>query len=253
MKKILLILPITIALTIFFFPTKSSSNSTGSVGGKTGSPNDNASCTQCHNNAVLATGATITTNIPSTGYIPGDIYTINANINQSGVNIFGFEITAEENAGSTKTGDFYITNSNETQFTNNSTAVTHKAGGTSGTNGRSWSMDWEAPNSGTGAVTFYGGYVSANGNGNQNGDTYHSATLTVNEAIALTAINLSKRNDFIYNSIGKRIESNKTISVYNIKGNQVLKTNSSSTNISHLNAGIYILKSAKKTQKIILN
>ena len=40
MKRYLLIIPITIALAIFFYPTTSNSNSTGSVGGKTGSPND---------------------------------------------------------------------------------------------------------------------------------------------------------------------------------------------------------------------
>ena len=42
-----------------------------------------------------------------------------------------FEITAEENAGSTKTGTFFITNSGQTQLVNSNSAVTHKASGTS--------------------------------------------------------------------------------------------------------------------------
>ena len=46
MKKHLLIIPVSIVLAIFFYPTTSNSNSTGSVGGKTGSPTDGSSCTQ---------------------------------------------------------------------------------------------------------------------------------------------------------------------------------------------------------------
>ena len=119
MKKSLLLIPICIGLSIFFYPTTSNSNGSGSPGGKTGSPSDGASCTGCHY-AGLGTGATITTNIPPSGYVPNQTYTITANINQSGINKFGFEITAEEaNFGSAKTGSFLITNSNETKFVNN--------------------------------------------------------------------------------------------------------------------------------------
>ena len=80
------------------------SNQTGSPGGKTGSPIDGATCTACHY-AGLASDALITTNIPASGYVPNEIYTITANINQSGINNYGFEITSEEaNFGSAKTG-----------------------------------------------------------------------------------------------------------------------------------------------------
>ncbi len=181
MRKLLSLLVITIFLAIFFFPTTSNSNSTGSPGGKTNSPGDLANCSQCHY-AGVGTGATITTNIPSTGYVPGNIYTITTNVNQSGINKFGFEITAEESASFAKTGTFLVTNSAETQFANNNTAITHKVGGTSGSNSKSWSMDWLAPGSGTGDVTFYGSYIAANGNGNNTGDTYHSSTLSISEA-----------------------------------------------------------------------
>ena len=183
MKKYLLIIPITIALGIFFYPTTSNSNAAGSEGGKTGSPTDGASCTGCHY-AGVGTGATITSDIPSSGYIPGDLYTITANINQSGISKFGFEITSEEaNFGSAKKGTFFVTNSTETQPVNNNTAITHTAGGTSGSDSKSWSMNWEAPNTGTGDITFYGSFIAANGNGNNMGDTYHPATYTVNEGV----------------------------------------------------------------------
>jgi hypothetical protein len=253
MKKLLLFIPITLTIAIFFYPKSSTSTSTGSPGGKTGSPTDGVNCTQCHNNSGSGSGATITSNIPSTGYVPGAVYTITANVAQTGINKFGFEITAEKNAGGTKTGTFFVTNSTQTQSLNSNTAITHKSAGTSGTNSKSWSMDWQAPTLGTGAITFYGAYIGANGNNNNSGDTYHSASLTFNEAVVNSTINLSAKNDFIFNTLNKTIESNTTISVYDISGKLVLMTTSNTTNISHLKTGTYILKSAEKIQKIILN
>ena len=252
MKKLLLFIPITLSIAIFFYPKSSTSTSTGSPGGKTGSPTDGVNCTQCHY-AGSGSGATITSNIPSTGYVPGTTYTITATVAQTGINKFGFEITAEKNVGGTKTGTFFVTNSTETKLVNSNTAITHKAAGNSGTNNKSWSMDWQAPSLGTGAITFYGAFIAADGNSNNTGDTYHSKNLTFNEAIVNSTINLSVKNDFIFNTLSKTIESNTTISVYDISGKLVLITTSNTTNISHLKTGTYILKSAEKSQKIILN
>ena len=81
-----------IALAILFYPDTSISNATGSPGGKTGSPIDGQACNNCHYSG-LGSGASITTNIPSTGYITGNIYTITTIISQSGINKFGFEVT----------------------------------------------------------------------------------------------------------------------------------------------------------------
>ena len=255
MKKSLILIPITIALAIFFYPTTSNSNSTGSVGGKTGSPTDGSSCTQCHY-AGQGTGAEITTNIPPNGYVPNQVYTITANI-QGSNDQYGFEITSEEvsNFGSAKTGTFFITNNTETKLTNNNKAVTHKLGGIQGLGMKSWSMDWEAPVSGTGAVTFYGAFIEGNMNQMNTGDTYHPATFTVDETIISSANNTSSRSSIIFNSITKTIELlDKTeISVYNIEGKLVLSSNNKFTSLAHLSNGIYILKAGNKTQKIILN
>ena len=255
MKKPLLIIPITIALAIFFYPTTSNSNSTGSVGGKTGSPTDGGSCTQCHY-AGLGAGATITTNIPPNGYVPKQVYTITANI-QGSNDQYGFEITSEEvsNFGSAKTGTFFITNNTETKLTNNNKAVTHKLGGTQGLGMKSWSMDWEAPVSGTGAVTFYGAFIEGNMNQMNTGDTYHPAAFTVDEAIISSTNNIPSRSSIIFNSINKTIKllNKAEISVYNIEGKLVLSSNNKFTSLAHLSNGIYILKAGNKTQKIILN
>ena len=253
MKKYSLLFSSTIALAIFFYPTTSNSNSAGSVGGKTGSPTDGSSCTQCHY-AGQGSGATITTNIPANGYVPNQVYTITANI-QGSDDQYGFEITAEEAslvAGS-KIGTFFITNNSETKLTNNNEAVTHKLGGTQGGGMKSWNMDWEAPNTGAGAVTFWGAFIEGNMNGANSGDIYHSANLTVNEAVINAVSDLTAKNDFTFNTVNKVIETINTVLVYDINGKLVLTTNNKLTNISHLKNGIYILKSESKTQKIILN
>ena len=252
MKKTLFFIPICIGLAIFFYPTTSNSNDDGSVGGKTGSPNDIGNCMGCHTDAQQGQGATITTNIPSTGYEPGDTYNITAALNGSvPQNISGFEITCEENATNTKTGSFGITNPTSTQFTNNSNAVTHTAAGNSQ---NTWSFNWVAPTTGTGEITFYGAFIEAMYPlGSNQGDFFAEATLSFNEATVNSIINLSEENNFTFNSVSKTIKTQKTVDVYDISGKLVLTTNSNSTNISHLKTGVYILKSAEKTQKIILN
>lgn len=259
MKKTLTLFSIIFSVAIFFYPTTSNSNATGSPGGKTGSPNDAtnfniSSCTGCHY-AGVGTGATITTNIPSSGYIPNQMYMVTATINQSGINKFGFEITAEEaNFGSAKTGSWSGFDV-EWQYVNNNTALTHTANGTSGSNSKSWTMNWEAPNTGTGAVTFYGSFIAANNDGNNTGDTYHSATLSVNEGFVNSTNNISTEDQIIFNSSTKILESadNSELLVYNMKGKLILTSNEKQTSLSHLSKGVYVIKSKNNSQKILIN
>jgi hypothetical protein len=157
MKKSIFILGSIIAIAILFYPQSTIGKLTGSPGGKTGSPMDNSDCTSCH--SVLATTVSttsITSNIPSTGYVPGNIYTITSNL--SSWDGTGFEITCEENTNNTKTGTFFNTNPSETQLVNNGTAITHTVNGISST---TCSFNWEAPIIGTGDITFYGAFITA--------------------------------------------------------------------------------------------
>ena len=206
----------------------------------------------CHTNTQQEQGATITTNIPSTGYQPGNTYNITVAANSgSGLGPKGFEVTCEENTTNTKAGSFGITNPTFTQFTNSSSAVTHTAAGNSLS---TWSFNWISPIAGSGDITFYGTFIeSGYPIGSNDGDFFNEVTLSFNEATVNSTINVSTENDFSFNSVSKIIESNTILSVYDIRGKLVLVTNSKSTNISHLNQGIYIIKSTIKSKKIILN
>jgi hypothetical protein len=256
MKKYLLIFPITIALAIFFYPTTSISNGTGSPGGKTNSPLDGQNCTACHSGTINSGigNATITTNIPSWGYTTGQTYTITLTGVKANCTKFGFELTAED-ASNSKTGTFFITNGMTQHAANtNNTAVTHTNTGTSGNTTMSWSIDW-TPDQASFSTTFYASLIFANNNGNNVGDNVFTNSHIVFEETWTTQNinNLSEKNDFTFYSPNKTIESNTIVLVYDMSGKLVLTTKEEFTTISHLKNGIYILKSEKKTQKIILN
>ena len=181
MKRSIFILGSIIAIAILFYPQSTIGKLTGSPGGKTGSPMDNSDCTSCHNVTATTVSTTdISSNIPSAGYIPGNIYTI------TGMGGKGFEITCEENTNNTKTGTLFNTNSSETQLVNNGTSITHTANGlTSNT----WSFDWQAPSIGTGDVTFYGAFIAAGYPiGSNDGDLLTLSTLSISEYIQPSSI-----------------------------------------------------------------
>ena len=252
MKKYVLIFPITIALAIFFYPTTSISNGTGSPGGKTDSPLDGQNCTGCHAGTINSgTGtAAITSDIPINGYVIGNTYTITLTGVKANCTKFGFELTAEN--GNSKSGDFMITD-NTTKLVNSNNAVTHKTSGTSGNTTKSWNMNWTPTANSNGNTTFYSSLIFSNANTNNNGENVFTAALSVNEEVVNGISDNTTQTPFTYNSITKTIETKHTILVYDISGKLVLTTKEKSTTISHLKNGIYILKSENKTQKIILN
>jgi len=252
MKKSLLLIPITLALAIFFYPTTSNSNPEGSPGGKTNSAMDGQNCTGCHSgtiNSGVGT-ATITSDIPVNGYAIGNTYTITLTGVKTNCIKFGFELTAEN--GNSKSGDFMITD-NTTKLVNLNKAVTHKTSGTSGSTTKSWTMDWTPTANSNGNTTFYASLLFSNANSNNSGDNVFTTSLLVNEEIVNGISDNTFKNSFNYNSMNKTIETTHAILVYDISGKLVLTSKEKSTNISNLKKGIYILKSENKTQKIILN
>jgi len=252
MKKYLLLIPISIALAIFFYPTTSNSNGTGSPGAKTNSPMDGGNCTGCHSgtlNSGVGT-ATITSDIPVNGYVIGNTYTITLIGVKANCIKFGFELTAEN--GNSKSGDFMITD-NTTKLVNANNAVTHQSSGTSGNGSKNWTMNWTPTANSNGNTTFYASLLFSNANSNNNGDNVFTTSLSVNEEVVNAISDNNLQTSFTYNSVTKTVETTHAILVYDISGKLVLTTKEKSTTISHLKNGIYILKSENKTQKIILN
>lgn len=265
MKLIYKLLPLLIIpMAIVFF-----ASSSGSPGGKTGSPGDNGNnCTQCHSGTPQNASNWITTNIGSGGYVNGQTYTITASGTHPGVGKFGFELTAEDEDGN-KVGTFAITNPAETKLTNGNKAVTHTSGGTTPSgNGKSWSVNYTVPQGITGDITFYAALNAANGNGGTSGDQIYLASHTVNQDV--TGVD-ELANDFrIYPNpshgiVNVEMPENKGVKemyVFNNSG-QLAETVSlrdqsvNSIDLTHLTRGIYFVKlqgnETGRMQKLVIN
>jgi len=243
MKKIYFVLFVPI-LVIALAPTS------GPGAGYTGSPLDGQDCSGCHLPGPATTVTSwISTDIPPIGYTPGDTYTITLSTPGETTSKMGFQITSE--TADAKTGMFMITNGTRTQLTNNFT-VTHTAAGTDpiGTP-NSWTMDWTAPASGTGSVTFYAAVNASNDNGNGTGDQIFVTSLDIAESNIGIAENLDRSVGNLYPNpatdiIHLKAPANAEINVYDNSGRKVISLVAvqafQEIDISGLQQGIYFVK-----------
>lgn len=180
MKKISIVI---IAIIIAGLLVSSINYTSHSPGGGTGSPLDGSSCTSCHTGAaVIDELGWINSNIPVSGYIPGETYTITTSITHIGAIKVGFELTSENT--SSKTGTFVITNSTETQLTGSTQAVTQTSSGVTPQSGtKQWTMDWVAPSAGTGDLSFFAALLAGNG-GSSSGDQTYTSSLAIQEDLS---------------------------------------------------------------------
>lgn len=263
MKKIyfkILLAPAAIAL--FFAGTLSSG---GSPGGKTGSPGDNGTtCTQCHSGTATPVEDWISTDIPELGYVVGETYTITSTAMQNGISKFGFELTAED-ANGNKVGSFAVVDAN-TQLANSGNSVTHNFGGTAGTNSKTWTMEWTAPSTDVGVVTFYSAYNAANGNSGTSGDNIYTSMLSVDESsvgfgeeLAIADFTFGPNPSFGSIQVNHSYDAAK-VSIFDISGKTVLNienhTTGNTIDLNNLKSGIYFIQlqhdNAIKSQKLVL-
>ncbi|MGB0402910.1 MAG: choice-of-anchor V domain-containing protein [Salibacteraceae bacterium] len=228
--------------------------------GHTGSPGDNNSTcasSSCHIGSATPVSGMITTNIPSAGYEAGKTYDITFSISESGRSKFGFQVTSEDASGNKK-GKFQATTA--TQIQNNGTHITHKSTSTSGTDSKTWTVQWIAPAVGSGDVTFYGAGNATNGRGDRTGDLIKTSNLTVQESITSSLIENAINSIRVFpnpakNSISIEGINNAEFTIVNLNGQTVLSglTGSGSIDISELNTGIYFFQvpSAGFGQKLI--
>ncbi len=260
-----LIFSIVILIAGFVFISSVLYNS-ASPGAKTGSPIDKETCAQCHTSSLNPVDW-ISTNIPASGYVTGEKYTVSINASDATAQKIGFEITAESAGG--KQASFVITDETKTKLVNNNKSVTHKSAGITPVNGSiTWSFDWIAPAAGTGDVTFYAAINAANGNGSTSGDKIYTSKLTVAESKTNTVFNNESNLFKIYPNPAKgqlNIESESQISsiiIYDLNGKIVfnkynISSNKTVLNLENISPGIHFVKTLTQkgefTNKIQLN
>ncbi len=158
-------------------------NNSGAPSMRTGSPGDTKSCTTCHTGTAQNGAGIISSNVPPTGYVPGNTYIIDAHVSDPNLSRFGFEISPQNVSGA-KLGVITITDVARTKLVGSGKYITHTASGTSGTGSNSWSFNWTAPPSGTGDVTFYGAFNFSNHNNATSGDIIKLDQLTLHEDLS---------------------------------------------------------------------
>ncbi len=190
MKKNLLALISSLLLILIsaLITQNAYTHTAGAPAQKTGSPGDGSSCTSCHGGAASTQSGWITSNIPASGYVHGQTYTITATATQTGLVKFGFEVSPQ-NASGAQLGTLVATDLTNTQLLSGTKYITHKSAGTIGTTGfHTWTFDWIAPAQGTGDVTFYGAFLCTNNNNGSSGDATVLSSLTVSECNASASI-----------------------------------------------------------------
>ncbi|MBR9861763.1 T9SS type A sorting domain-containing protein [bacterium] len=219
---------------------------TGSPGSKTNAP-DEGSCGElgCHGTGP-SDQVMIFTDIPGTGYVAGNTYTITVSASYDTIDKYGFELACYT-ADTTLLGGL-VGNDSVTAFSN-SRRVTHKLGQTFGDDGKSWSFEWVAPSAGTGTVTFYTSVIAANGNNQPTFDDLFIDQLSVIENGTASISDIQKRELQIYPNPAQnfiRIDGlnyGAPIAIFDMKGNEVMNgIYQNQIDVNDLVHGQYIVK-----------
>lgn len=156
----------------------------------TGAPGESL-CAQpgCHSSFAPNSGpGTLSLEGLPEAYTPGQSYTVTVSLAQQGQSQWGFQLTAK--IGNNRGGELSLIDRQTTQFASSSTAprpqyVEHTFQGTmAGTPDGpvTWQVQWQAPPTGSGPVTFYVAGNAANGNFTSLGDYIYTTSVTVPEA-----------------------------------------------------------------------
>jgi hypothetical protein len=260
MKKILLfgVALASITISTLFNAPEAHTRSAGAPSQHAGAPaENNQTCAKsgCHAGTAQDRDNMITTTIPASGYIPGEIYTITVGTSEGSVAKWGFQATIQNASGGLQ-GSYVITNAAQTQFPTQGSFtnkyITHTTAGnsTTTTGSKSWSFDWIAPTAGTGDVTIYATVNASNNQGNASGDLILKDILTVSENIS-TSIQLENAENlftiFPNPSSGLHVKVNipsqTAFTVYNALGKQVLtkqmEQGLQQLDVSELPSGLY--------------
>ncbi|WP_124980710.1 choice-of-anchor V domain-containing protein [Nonlabens xiamenensis] len=230
--SILTVIPIALCILVAF--------SSGQPGSFSGSPGDGGNtCTQCHSPGANHGGTPVLSNVP-TAYAANQTYTLNLAINGSSVSKFGFNITAET-AGGTKVGSW--TAGTGTMLRSDNAGLTHTGSGNSSNN---WNLDWTAPATDEGPVTFYYATIQANnasGNGGDQMISGNSTAVLTNSDESISAYRLfpsiaSSNLNFV---LANAEQAN--LKIYNMSGQTVIQreiNREDQLDISHLASGMYL-------------
>lgn len=251
------------------FGTKGLGKIDGTEPGYTGSPGDSLkNCTACHGGKAYNEIGWIKSNIPTSGYIPGATYRIEAIGYGVTHNRFGFLISPQAINGNLL-GTLELIDTVKTKLVGNSKYVTYTKNGVNGIDSLAWYFNWIAPAAGAGDVVFYGAFNS-NQDGHKGGDITHLSTLRVKETGTASISNLTNNLNqvIVYPNpvtdiLNINFELNKSIDtkieIFDLSGKQmgvVLNENlkgmvSKQINTTEFKSGIYFVRIQTENDAVI--
>ena len=181
-------------------------------GGPSGNYANNApsynNCTQCHNGAVnYGNGNVSIQGLPSAGYTPGELYSLTVNVTGTNSRGYGFQMASQ--VGNDNAGNFSLgTLSEDAELNGN--RVQHSSRTVSG----EWIIDWLAPSSDVGDITFSVSGLATGGNSSTGGDNVYT------NAVTLPAFTPQTSDLFISEYI-EGSSNNKGIEIFNPTGASV--------------------------------
>ncbi|MEO6902982.1 MAG: choice-of-anchor V domain-containing protein [Bacteroidia bacterium] len=187
-NKIVIISLVLVGFIIIAASPKRSSS--GAPVSSTGAPNE-TTCAKsgCHDdNSVNSGKATLSLEVGDSiaNYIPGKTYLLKIKMAEKAVTRFGFQIVAL-NHNNVNAGKFQLTDKARTQLISNNLEltdrqyVTYTFGGTDGINGASeWTLNWIAPKTNVGPISFYVAGVSADDDMSDKGDYVYTIQKVLN-------------------------------------------------------------------------
>jgi len=203
----------------------------GAEPGHTGSPGDGGkNCTACHGGEATTVQGWISSNIPASGYAPGERYTITTTNGEPEGTRFGFQVSPQNVAGDLL-GTLIITDSVQTQLVGDGKYITYTENGVDGIGSKTWTFDWIAPSEEIEEVTFYGAYNS-NFEGHKGSNHVFLSTLTVSKGWGLNVAQILKEEinfkvfpnpakDWINIHFDLESESHLVLDIIDIKGQKV--------------------------------
>ena len=235
-------------------------NSSGSPSGHSGSPaSNNNTCGRsgCHSTGSKTTETiNISTNIPASGFLEDSVYsvTITANNGGTGTNRMGFMASVEGPAG--HEGSITVSDASRTKKAGS--YLTHTFSGLSGSNGQNiWSFDWNAGQA-PDQSTVYVAVNFANNNGTTSGDVIVTESLTLSKG---SGIGINEIKSIKYAAYPNPASQKLTVAGPDFEGPYTLYAADGSLvssleldsrdgqhysfNVSHLKAGIYLLKDSQ--------
>ncbi len=223
MKKNILVLAALFAATGLII--KSSYSKDDGIAGRTTAPSELTCLPSCHTgNTLNAVGGSFTVTCPTMpgwAYTPGQTYPLEITVSRTGINLYGFALEALTATG-TNAGSFIHVNPTET-WTRAATingvsrnAATHKKNGGIGTGTKTFLIDWVAPTTNAGPVTFYACGNAANGNGSSSGDFIY----TLMQPLTVSTAGIGSPDEVL---TGVNIFPNPVAAVFNVSLNIVEK------------------------------